>query len=80
MNRPHDNRTQKDPQHGRDPAPDNGDGRSDNGTGAGDGREMMSENNLFFGWHIVASVLQFLGRCFNFAGQGKDFATDIFAV
>ncbi len=56
MNRPHDNRTYEDPQHGRGSAPDNDVGRSHDWAGTGTGCEMMPENNLFFGGHIVAPI------------------------
>ena len=52
----------KNPDNGRQPSPDNSNGRTDDGSGTGDRGIVMSENDLFLCWNKINSVFKFFGR------------------
>jgi hypothetical protein len=58
VDRAHDNAADKYPQQRRHPSPDDGDGRTDNGAGAGDRGEMVAENDLLLGGDIIDPVFE----------------------
>ena len=61
MHPTHDDGADEDPDHGRDPSPDDGDGGADYGAGSGYGCIMMSEDDLFPSGNVVGAVLELDG-------------------
>ena len=51
-----------DPEKRRDPAPDDGYGRTDDGRGARHGSEVVAPQDVFIGGHIVDAVFHGVGR------------------
>src|SRR5690606_38496479 len=52
----------RDPEERRHPPPDHGDGRSDDGRGAGDRREVMTPEDELVRRDVVDAVVEFMGR------------------
>ena len=53
---------QDDPEPGRDEAVEHGHGRAQDRPGAGDGREVVGENDVGLGRNVVAAVAELDGR------------------
>ena len=58
MNGPHEDRAHQDPDKSGDPAPDNGDCRPHDGARAGNGREVMSEEDGLLCGDIIDIVAE----------------------
>ena len=63
---------EQDPEESRKPAPDHGEGGSDNRAGAGDGGEVVAEDNALLSGNVVLSILQLDGRDLRVGVQLED--------
>ena len=80
MHGAHHHAAHEHPQQRRHPAPDDGDGRAHDGSRAGDGGEVVSEDHLLLGRHIVDAVLHGHRGDDGLVRQAEDYPADISSV
>ena len=61
MDRTDENGPEEDPEEGGNPAPDHGQGGSDNGTGSRNAGKVMSEDDALAGGNVVIAILHLDG-------------------
>ena len=80
VHRSNEDGTEHHPKQRRNPAPHDGNSRSDDGPSAGDGGEVVAEDNGLAGGHVINTVLEAFAGANGIGGESEDITTQPAAV